>query len=63
MSIDAATFHAPVRPGEQLVMCMRSDVKGRYGMAEGRLYVGSRLVTEMTIKFAIVSQEEAAGGK
>lgn len=63
MSIDAATFHAPVHPGEQLVMCMRSDVKGRYGMAEGRLYVGSRLVTEMTIKFAIVSQEEAAGGK
>lgn len=61
MSIDTATFHRPVRPGDQLVMQVCSEYRGRYGLATGRLYVGQRLVTETAIKFAIVSQEEAGG--
>ncbi|MBP5640337.1 MAG: hypothetical protein J6X55_12705 [Victivallales bacterium] len=63
MSIDSAEFHAPALPGTQLSMMIECELKGRFGIASGKIYAGSRLVTESAIKFAIVTPEEAAGGK
>ncbi len=63
MSIDTAEFHAPALPGTQLSMAIECELKGRFGIASGKIYAGSRLVTETAIKFAILTPEEAAGGK
>lgn len=58
MSIDEAIFHRPVLPGDQLVIDMSTaGSKGRFGKAEAKLYVGEELVTECTLKFAIVVPE------
>ena len=63
MSIDTAEFHAPALPGTQLSMAIECELKGRFGKKKKKIYAGSRLVTETSIKFAIVTPEEAAGGK
>lgn len=57
MSIDDAVFHAPVLPGDQLVMTMELRGRGRFGVAEGTLAVGGRTVTDVVLKFAIVDRE------
>lgn len=63
MSIDTATFHCPVLPGEQLTFNLSCEFKGRFGIATGKLYAAGRLATEAAIKFAVLSPEEAAGEK
>ncbi len=57
MSIDKAVFHAPVVPGDQLLMDLALNDRGRFGIAEGSLYVGDRVVTEVVMKFALVDRE------
>jgi 3-hydroxymyristoyl/3-hydroxydecanoyl-(acyl carrier protein) dehydratase len=54
MSIDQATFHAPVFPGEQLVLSIVTSFGGRFGIGEGKCYVEDRLVSETAIKFAVL---------
>jgi 3-hydroxyacyl-[acyl-carrier-protein] dehydratase len=60
LSIDKAEFLRPAFPGEQLVMQVDSDVKGRFGIATVQVFVGSTLITNATIKFAILSQAEVS---
>jgi len=64
MSIDEARFLTPVIPGDQLVIDLSmTGARGRFGRAEARLYVGERVVTEVTLKFAIIDRaENGAGG-
>jgi len=57
MSIDEATFHAPVFPGEQLVLTIATNFGGRFGTGEGKFYVEDRLVSEAAIKFAVLPLE------
>lgn len=57
MSIDEATFHAPVFPGEQLLLKIATSFGGRFGTGEGKFYVEDRLVSESAIKFAVLAAE------
>ena len=57
MSIDEATFHAPVFPGEQLLLKIATSFGGRFGTGEGKFYVEDRLVSEASIKFAVLAME------
>ncbi|OGJ88607.1 MAG: hypothetical protein A2350_01455 [Candidatus Raymondbacteria bacterium RifOxyB12_full_50_8] len=57
MSIDQGTWHAPVVPGDQLLIDMTIAGRGRFGTGEGKLYVGETPVTEMALKFALVDRE------
>ena len=55
MSIDDATFHAPVFPGEQLILSIATNFGERFGTGEGKFYVEDRLVSEAAIKFAVLT--------
>ncbi len=57
MSIDQAKFTLPVCPGDQLLMDVQVTGRGRFGKGEGSYYVGDRKVSEISLKFAIVSPE------
>ncbi len=57
MSIDEAVFHRPVVAGSRLWERVESELKGNFGIASGMFYVGSTLVTETKIKFAIVDKQ------
>lgn len=57
MSIDEATFHAPVFPGEQLLLKIATTFGGRFGTGAGKFYVEDRLVSEAEIKFAVLTME------
>ncbi len=56
MAIDDATFHAPVLPGDQLVVDLVASMRSRFGKGEARMFVGDRIVTEVSLKFAIVDR-------
>jgi 3-hydroxyacyl-[acyl-carrier-protein] dehydratase len=56
MSIDEAVFHRPVLAGSRIWMEASCEQKGTFGIATGKFYVGSELVTEAQIKFAIVDK-------
>ena len=56
MSIDEAVFHRPVLAGSRIWMVVSCEQKGTFGIATGKFYVGSELVTEAQIKFAIVDK-------
>ena len=56
MSIDEAVFHRPVWAGTRIWMVASCEQKGTFGIATGKFYVGSELVTEAQIKFAIVDK-------
>ena len=56
MSIDEAVFHRPVMAGARVWEKVSCEQKGTFGIATGRFYVGSELVTEAQIKFAIVDK-------
>ncbi len=61
MSIDSAKFRQPVFPGDVLrleVEVVRS--RSKTGQFTGRAYVGSKLVCEAEVKFAVVDKDEAA---
>lgn len=60
MSVDEASFHAPVQPGDQLLMDVTMEMRGRFGLAKAVLSVGNRTVTEAAMKFAIVDRPGAA---
>ncbi len=61
MSIDNAHFLRPVLVGDQLLVDVEmSFVRGRFGRGVGKLYVGGDLVSDVTLKFAIVSPSEEA---
>ncbi len=54
MSIDEAHFQSLVFPGEQLLLHTRCDFGGRFGLAEGELYVEERRIGWAKLKFAIL---------
>ncbi len=56
MSIDEAVFHRPVMAGARVWEKVSCEQKGTFGIATGQFYVGSELVTEAQIKFAIVDK-------
>ncbi len=56
MSIDEAVFHRPVLAGSRIWEKVSCEQKGTFGIATGQFYVGSELVTEAQIKFAIVDK-------
>ncbi len=59
MSIDSAKFRQPVSPGDTLrleVEVLRS--RSKTGQCTGRAYVGSKLVCEAEVKFAVVDKDE-----
>mgnify|MGYP006289615561 CR=1 FL=1 len=58
MSVDTARFLHPVHPGDQLLIDMHVSARGRFGKAEGTLYVGETPVTEAALKFAFVDREQ-----
>lgn len=57
--IDGARFKKPVRPGDQLRL-EASIVRrrGRLGKAEARAFVGSDVVAEAQIMFALLDEED-----
>jgi len=60
MSVDEARFLETVQPGDQLVMDVTMQMRGRFGLATGRLSVAERTVTEAEMKFAIVDRPAVA---
>ena len=60
MSVDEAAFVEPVQPGDQLVMDVTMQMRGRFGLATATLSVAGRRVTEASMKFAIVDRPAAA---
>jgi len=58
MSIDDAKFHGPVVPGDQLIIEGVAVLRSRFGKADAKLYVGDRLVTEASMKFAVAPRGE-----
>lgn len=58
MAIDEARFHAPVVPGDQLVIDVRTTARGRFGKADAVLWVGRHQVAEGVLKFAVVDREK-----
>lgn len=59
MAIDEAKFYSPLVPGDQLLLETAFIMRARFGKGEAKMYVGDRLVSEATIKFAIVDREAA----
>ena len=59
MSIDDAVFHRPVLAGSRIWEKVSCEQKGTFGIATGQFYVGSELVTEAQIKFAIVDKSNS----
>jgi 3-hydroxyacyl-[acyl-carrier-protein] dehydratase len=57
MAIDEARFLAPVIPGDQLVIDVHTNARGRFGKADVTVYVGNRIVAETGLKFAVVDHE------
>lgn len=60
MSVDEARFLEPVQPGDQLVMDVTMQMRGRFGLATAVLSVAGRTVTEADMKFAIVDRPAVA---
>jgi 3-hydroxymyristoyl/3-hydroxydecanoyl-(acyl carrier protein) dehydratase len=56
MSVDQARFTELVQPGDQLVMELTLDMRGRFGRASAVLSVAGQTVTEAEMKFAVVDQ-------
>jgi 3-hydroxymyristoyl/3-hydroxydecanoyl-(acyl carrier protein) dehydratase len=57
MGIESAVFMAPVFPGDQLVMTLELPVfTRRFGKGTGSLTVGGRVVTELSMAFALVDK-------
>ena len=59
MSIDDAVFRRPVLAGARIWEKINCEQKGSFGIATGQFYVGSELVTEAQIKFAIVDKSNS----
>ena len=60
MSIDEAHFAKPVVPGDQVVIDLQLNDRGRFGLASGGLYVGDELAVSCSLKFAILAREDSA---
>ena len=56
LSIDDAVFHDTVVPGDQLLVDASSVSRGRFGKGEARMYVGETLISEISLKFAVVDR-------
>ena len=57
MGIESAEFKAPVFPGDQLVMTLELPTfTRRFGKGTGTLAVGDRIVTELSMAFALVDK-------
>jgi 3-hydroxymyristoyl/3-hydroxydecanoyl-(acyl carrier protein) dehydratase len=57
MGIDSAEFKAPVFPGDQLVMTLElPNLTRRFGKGTGTLAVDGRVVTELSMAFALVDK-------
>lgn len=57
MSIDQARLITPPVPGDQLVIDSVVTGKGRFGKVHSKLHVGTHLVAELAIKFAVIDNE------
>lgn len=58
MSLDTAQFLSPVVPGDQLVVEVEVAGRGRFGRGTGTMHVGNRLVSELSLKFAVLERQE-----
>ena len=57
MGIESAEFKDPVFPGDQLVMILElPNLTRRFGKGTGTLAVGGRVVTELSMAFALVDK-------
>ena len=57
MGIDSAEFREPVFPGDQLVMNVEMPIPTRrFGKGTGSLSIGGRVVTELSMTFALVDK-------
>ena len=57
MGIESAEFREPVFPGDQLVMTLELPTfTRRFGKGTGNLAVGGRIVTEISMAFALVDK-------
>ena len=57
MGIDSAEFREPVFPGDQLVMTLNLPVfTRRFGKGTGSLAVGGRVITNLSMTFALVDK-------
>lgn len=57
MGIESAEFKEPVFPGDQLVMTVEMPIPTRrFGKGTGLLSVGGRVVTELSMAFALVDK-------
>ena len=57
MGIESAEFMAPVFPGDQLVMILElPNLTRRFGKGTGTLAVGGRVVTNLSMAFALVDK-------
>ena len=57
MGIESAEFREPVFPGDQLVMTLELPTfTRRFGKGTGNLAVGGRIVTELSMAFALVDK-------
>jgi 3-hydroxymyristoyl/3-hydroxydecanoyl-(acyl carrier protein) dehydratase len=57
MGIESAEFKAPVFPGDQLVMILElPNLTRRFGKGTGTLAVDGRVVTELSMAFALVDK-------
>ena len=57
MGIDSAEFKEPVFPGDQLVMTLElPNLTRRFGKGTGSLAVGGRVVTDLSMTFALIDK-------
>ncbi|OPZ25454.1 MAG: 3-hydroxyacyl-(acyl-carrier-protein) dehydratase FabZ [Lentisphaerae bacterium ADurb.BinA184] len=56
LSIDDGVFHDVVVPGDQLLIDAQTSGRGRFGRGEAKLYVGSTLISAISLKFAVVER-------
>ena len=56
MAIDKAVYYEHVFPGDQLLIDIVISVRSRFGMADGKLHVGNRVVADLELKFAMVER-------
>ncbi len=57
VAIDDVQFLRAIVPGDRVLMDLSLTSRNRFGKAEGGLYVGQELVSEVVLKFAMVDRE------
>ncbi len=55
-SIDEAVFYHPIVPGDQLMIDITLSLRGQFGRADGKIFVGDQTVAELALKFAVMDR-------